>query len=66
MVEDKLQRTFEKITKELESVNYEIEKVLPQVFIRNASTFGNSSHVVLSKELINKRVGIIVLGGSKE
>jgi putative transposon-encoded protein len=64
MVSDKLQKTFEKITKELESVNFEIEKVLPQVFIRNASTFGNSSHVVLSKELINKRVGIIVLEDS--
>jgi putative transposon-encoded protein len=65
MVDDKLQKKFEKITKEIESVNGQIDRILPQVFVRNASTFGNSSHVVLSKELIDKRVGIIVLEEDK-
>lgn len=63
---ENIQKTFERISKELENVNKKIEGMLPKVLIKNASSFGNSSHVVLSKEFLNKKVGVIVFDKQEE
>ena len=55
-------RDFENLSRQLEGVHKEIEGLLPRALIKRASAFGNSSHVVLSKDLLDKEVGVIVLG----
>ena len=62
----KIQKNFERISKKLENVSKEIESMMPRAIVRKTSTFGNSSHVVLSKELIDKEVGVIILGEKEE
>jgi putative transposon-encoded protein len=53
------------VTNKLEIINKDLEKILPQVTIREVSSFGNSGHVVLSKSLLDKKVGVIVLDDNK-
>ncbi|MFH1290289.1 MAG: DUF2080 family transposase-associated protein [Nanoarchaeota archaeon] len=63
MVEqEKLQENFEKISKKLQGVSKEIDKMVPYAIIKETTSFGNSSHVVLSRSFLDKRVGVIVLG----
>lgn len=59
------EKTLENLSKQIENVNKEIEKLLPRAIIRKTSSFGNSSHVVLSKEFIDKKVGVIILDDLK-
>ena len=59
---EQLQKNFEKISKKLEGVSKEIEKMVPLAIIRETSAFGHSSHVVLSRTFLDKRVGVIILG----
>jgi putative transposon-encoded protein len=56
-----VKRTLEKISKNIEEVNKKLQDIVPKVFVKEASVFGNSAHIVLSKELLNKKVGVIVL-----
>jgi len=56
------EKDFEKIARQIEGLSKEIEKFVPYAIIKETSAFGNSSHVVLSKNFLDKRVGVIVLG----
>lgn len=49
------------VSSKLEIINRDLEKVMPSVDVREVSSFGNSGHIVLSKKLVDKRVGVIVL-----
>ena len=60
------EREFEKIAKQIEGLSKKIEKFVPYVIVKETSAFGNSSHVVLSKNFLDKRVGVIVLGDKEE
>jgi len=60
--EKNLKENFEKLSRKVEIINRSIENILPHAIVRETTSFGNSSHVVLSKELLNKQVGVIVLG----
>jgi len=55
-------KEFENITKKIAIITQSIENILPEAIIKETTSFGNSSHVVLSKELLNKKVGVIVFG----
>lgn len=63
---ENIQRTFENISKELEEVNRKIEGMIPKALIKNASSFGNSAHVVLSKDYLDKKIGIFVFDKNGE
>ena len=54
------------VSEKLELINRDLEKILPTMAIKDASSFGNSSHVVLSKSFLDKKVGIIVLDDVKK
>jgi len=56
------EKDFERIAKQIEGLSKEIEKFVPYAIIKETSAFGNSSHVVLSKNFLDKKVGVIVLG----
>ncbi len=56
-----IQKTFIEISEKINSINQVIENILPQAVIRQTTSFGNSSHVVLSKEFLDKKVGVIIL-----
>jgi len=58
---EKSTRSFEKLSKKLENLSKEIEEIVPKAVIKKTSNFGNSSHVVLSKSFLDKKVGIIIL-----
>jgi len=62
MGKESLGKQFEKLTKQLEGWNKEIEKFVPYAIIKDTAVFGNSSHVVLSKNFLDKKVGVIILG----
>lgn len=49
------------VSSRLENINRDLEKVIPNVDVREVSSFGNSGHIVLSKKLVDKKVGVIVL-----
>lgn len=53
--------TFERIASGLEEVSRAIETVLPKAIVKQVSTFGNSAHVVLSRDLVGKKVGVVLL-----
>ncbi len=61
MKQQQLQKSFEKITKELEDVGKVIDALVPHAIVKKTTTFGNSSHVVLPKRFVDKRVGVVVL-----
>lgn len=56
-----LYKNFERISKKLEEVSNELEKLVPKIVVREATLFGNSSHVVLSKNFVDRKVGVILL-----
>ncbi len=56
-----IQKTFIEISDKINSINQVIENILPQAMIRQTTSFGNSSHVVLSKEFLDKKVGVVIL-----
>ncbi len=60
------EREFERIARQIEGLSKKIEKFVPYAIIKETSAFGNSSHVVLSKNFLDKRVGVIVLGDKEE
>ena len=64
--EKQLQKNFERISRKLEGVSKEIKKMVPCAIIKETSAFGHSSHVVLSRTFLDKRVGVIVLGDKEE
>ncbi|MBU0907837.1 MAG: DUF2080 family transposase-associated protein [Nanoarchaeota archaeon] len=57
-----IEKNFEKLAKQLEGLSKEIEKFVPYAIIKETVAFGNSSHIVLSKSFLDKRVGVIILG----
>ena len=56
-----LEKTFIKIIAELEGVHKELEGVIPLAFLKHTRAFGNSSHVILPKSLMDEKVGVVVL-----
>jgi putative transposon-encoded protein len=58
----KIKENFEQISRKIVTINKSLESILPHAIVKETTSFGNSSHVVLSKELLHKRVGVIVLG----
>jgi putative transposon-encoded protein len=62
MEQERIEKNFEKLAKQLEGLSREIEKFVPYAIVKDTSAFGNSSHVVLSKNFLDKRVGVIILG----
>ena len=62
MEQEKIEKNFEKIAKQLEGLSREIEKFVPYAIIKDTVAFGSSSHVVLSKNFLDKKVGVIILG----
>ena len=63
MIDDKkLRKIFKNVSREIDSVNKSLEQLIPKAIIRETSSFGNSSHIVLSKDLLNKKVGVLILG----
>lgn len=61
-MEEDYEKILSDISKKLELINKNIDKVMPKVLIKEASSFGNSSHVVLSKDFVDKKIGILILG----
>ncbi len=57
---------FEELSKKIAHIAKEIEEMIPQTTIKETSSFGNSSHIVLSKEILGKKVGVIVFDDLKE
>lgn len=66
MEQERIEKNFEKFAKQVEGLSKEIEKFVPYAIIKETSAFGNSSHVVLSKNFLDKRVGVIILGNREE
>ena len=62
MKEEKIQKNFEKITRQLKGLSKEIDQMVPYAIIKETAAFGNSSHVVLSRSFMDKKVGVIILG----
>jgi putative transposon-encoded protein len=62
MEKEKIQKDFEKIARQIQGLSKEIERFVPYAIIKETVAFGNSSHVVLSKSFLDKRVGVIILG----
>ncbi len=58
--DQELKEIFERISVGLEEVSKAIEQVLPRAIVKEVTPFGNSAHVVLSKELLDKKIGVIV------
>lgn len=56
-----IQKKFIEISDKINNINKVIENILPQTVIRQTTSFGNSSHVVLSKEFLDKKVGVVIL-----
>ena len=56
-----IEKIFSEISEKIESINRAVEDVLPFATFRKTSTFGNSAHIVLSKDHLDKDVGVIVL-----
>jgi putative transposon-encoded protein len=54
------------VSGKIENIHRDLEKVMPVATIREVSSFGNSGHIVLSKTLLDKRVGVIVLDNVKK
>ena len=61
-----IQKTFSEISEKIQYVNKLIQELMPQTILRQTTSFGNSSHVVLSKEYLDKKVGVIVFESSIE
>lgn len=57
-----IEKNFDKITKQAKGLEDEINKLVPFAMVKETTAFGNSSHIILSKNFRNKKVGIIVLG----
>jgi putative transposon-encoded protein len=57
-----IENKVEHLRKKIEALRHELEEILPYAIIKDTAPFGNSAHVVLSKELIDKKVGVIVFG----
>ena len=66
MVEKNVQKQILQITEKVEGMGKEIEKLIPYAIIKKTTVFGNSSHVVLSRNFLDKKVGIIILGENDE
>ncbi|HVY01545.1 MAG TPA: DUF2080 family transposase-associated protein [Candidatus Nanoarchaeia archaeon] len=58
---DKVAQILADVSLKLETINRDLERVMPRVDVREVSSFGNSGHIVLSKKLVDKKVGVIVL-----
>ena len=59
--ERELREVFARISNGLEEVSRAIEQIMPRAIVKDVTAFGNSAHVVLSKELLDKKIGVIVL-----
>lgn len=57
---------FKELSEKIANIAKEIEEIIPQTTIKETSSFGNSSHVVLSKEVLGKKVGVIIFDNLKE
>ncbi|MFH1802007.1 MAG: DUF2080 family transposase-associated protein [archaeon] len=62
MEQKEIKKDFEKIARQIQGLSKEIERVVPYAIIKDTTVFGNSSHVVLSRNFLDKRVGVIILG----
>ena len=62
---ENIEQEFQKISQNLEELNQSLKSLLPRAIIREVSSFGNSAHVILLKELSNKKVGVIILDETK-
>lgn len=60
MKQENKQNDFEKIAKQIQGLSLEIQRFVPMAIVKETTAFGNSSHVVLSRSFLNKKVGIIV------
>ena len=56
-----LNKNFERISRKHEEISSELDRLVPKVVVREATLFGNSSHVVLSKSFAERKVGVILL-----
>jgi putative transposon-encoded protein len=59
-----IRKTIQKLSKNISEVNKTLDTLLPEIVVREATIFGNSAHVVISREHLNKKIGVIVLGDS--
>jgi hypothetical protein len=66
MGQKEIKKNFEKFAEQLKGLNKEIEKFVPYAIVKDTVAFGNSSHIVLSKNFLDKKVGIIILGDKEE
>ena len=66
MAQERIEKNFEKLKKQLEGLSKELEKFVPYAIVKETSAFGNSSHIVLSKNFLDKKVGVIILGDKWE
>jgi len=69
-MDTRITKTFESISADLETVNRRLEQLVPRAIVKRTTSFGNSSHIVLPKDFLNKEVGVIILneqtqGGNK-
>lgn len=58
---DKVKAVLADVSEKIEIINRDLEKILPRVSIKEVTSFGNSSHVILSRQFLDKKVGIILL-----
>lgn len=65
MKKEKFQTDFEKIARQIQGLSQEIQRFVPMAIVKETTAFGNSSHVVLSRSFLNKKVGIIVFEESQ-
>lgn len=61
LMQNKVSDILADVSTKIEVINRDLARILPHVTIREVSSFGNSGHIVLSKSLLDKRVGVIVL-----
>jgi len=66
MKKNTAQKNFEALSKEIEKINRSIEALVPKLILKETSSFGNSSHVILPKDLGDKKVGVVVFGSEKK
>jgi putative transposon-encoded protein len=66
MASENIQKQVAVLAKKIEGMSKEIEKLMPYAIIKQTTAFGNSSHVVLSRNFLDKRVGVIILGDKNE
>ena len=50
------------IAEKIDGLSKEMESLIPQVLVKTTTAFGNSAHVVLSRNFLDKKVGIVILG----